>query len=133
MGKQNLTEKLLIKENRKIIFINQPDYFYDELLLSENIKIHDNISPDMDLIILFINNLMEFDGYIPIAVENIKNDGILWVCYPKKHSPAEKDISRDMIRKKMFKKGYKQVTQISIDEIWTGIRFRRIELVHKTR
>ena len=131
MGKQNLTKKLLIKDNQKIIFLNQPDYFYDELLLSENMEIYDSISSDMDLVVLFVNNNSDFDKYILIVIGNIKKDGILWICYPKKSSGVETDASGETIRGKMFKYGYKAVTQISIDEIWTGIRFRKIELVYK--
>jgi len=133
MGKKGVTEKLLIKKGEKIVFVNQPDYFYDELNSIEDIIIEDEVSPEMDLIILFVNNKGELEEYAPIVMKNIKYDGVLWICYPKKSSGIETDISKYKGWDILYKNGYKAVSQISIDEIWSAIRFRKVELIKKKR
>ncbi len=133
MGEKTLTEKLLIKPNIKISFINPPDYFFDELETDENTTIDYKVYYDTDLIVLFVNNREELVKFISEIIKKLKYDAVLWICYPKRSSGIKTDISRNQGWEVIYNYGYKPVTQISIDEIWSGIRFRKIELIGKPR
>ncbi|RYL93443.1 DUF3052 domain-containing protein [Sporolactobacillus sp. THM7-4] len=61
------------------------------------------------------------------AVKVITDDGLLWLCYPKKSSKKYKgtDCSRDTVAGLLADEGYKPVRQIAIDEDWSALRFRK--------
>jgi hypothetical protein len=61
----------------------------------------------------------------------VKQDGLLWVSYPKRSSKVETDISRDVGWEVMAEAGLRPVTQVSIDEIGSALRFRPVEAVGK--
>jgi hypothetical protein len=60
--------------------------------------------------------------------------GHLWLCYPKKSGAIKSDLSRDVGWEPIFAKDLLAVTQISVDENWSALRFRyRDEIKTLTR
>lgn len=58
----------------------------------------------------------------------------LWLCYPKKSGKLRTDLTRDIGWEPIQKLGLYGVTQIAIDEDWSGLRFRyRDEIASFTR
>jgi hypothetical protein len=51
----------------------------------------------------------------------------LWFAYPKKSGRLASDISRDEGWEPLIEVGFLGVTQVSIDDDWSAIRFRRRE------
>jgi ribosomal protein L25 (general stress protein Ctc) len=68
---------------------------------------------------------------IPHILEYLVNDGLLWVAYPKRISGVETDLSREVFWEIMRAHGYKAVTQVYIDDTWTAMRFRHLDLIGK--
>ena len=56
---------------------------------------------------------------------------MVWITYPKKTSCVESDLSREAVWAAMEGTGWRPVSQIAIDEIWSALRFRPIEDVKK--
>ena len=48
----------------------------------------------------------------------------LWVSYPKLSSDQKTDLSREKCREIMQKFSYRPVSQISVDEVWSALRFK---------
>ena len=67
----------------------------------------------------------------PSALSAVVDNGLLWFAYPKKSGPLQSDLSRDSGWEPLFAAGFDSVAQISIDETWTGFRFRPKHLVGK--
>jgi hypothetical protein len=61
----------------------------------------------------------------------VMEDGLLWFAYPKKSSGMKSDLSRDIGWDPVFAADFDSVAQVSIDETWTGFRFRPKHLVGK--
>jgi hypothetical protein len=59
----------------------------------------------------------------------LEDDGLLWLCYPKKSSKTYKgsDCSRESVAVLLAEKGFEPVRQVAIDEDWSALRFRKPE------
>jgi hypothetical protein len=53
--------------------------------------------------------------------------GLAWVAYPKRSSGVETDLTRDHGWEPLTEAGLGPVRQISLDERWSALRFRRAE------
>lgn len=59
-----------------------------------------------------------------VAATAVKDDGLLWGSYPKKSTNVESDLWCDVVWEVMKPSGWRAVTQISIDDIWSALRYR---------
>jgi hypothetical protein len=76
--------------------------------------------------VAFINNNKELLAFLQNDIKKIKPDSVLWLAYPKGSSKVKTDINRDIIRETAENFGMATVTAISIDDTWSGLRFRPI-------
>ncbi|MCW3084696.1 MAG: hypothetical protein JWP12_2062 [Bacteroidetes bacterium] len=81
--------------------------------------------------VIFINNNKELLDFLNKQLKNIEYDSVLWLAYPKGTSKIKTDINRDTIRETAAGFGLDTVTAISIDDTWSGLRFRPVEKVGK--
>ena len=51
---------------------------------------------------------------------------LVWIAYPKKTSGVASDLSREAVRDAMRDTGWRPVAIVSIDEVWSALRFRPI-------
>lgn len=113
------------------LLIHQQGYIEKLGHLPEGVQIVDASSEDQDFVQTFVKNIAELEEFGPTAIESVKYDGLLWICYPKKSSKMKTDISRDIGWEIMAENRLRPVTQISIDETWSALRFRPLEAVGK--
>ncbi len=79
--------------------------------------------------LFFINNSKEFVDVLKNKLKFIEDDSVLWFAYPKGTSKIKTDINRDILRVAGEEFGITTVAAISINEIWSGLRFRPISKV----
>ena len=91
----------------------------------------DTSGKDRDAVHLFVKNVDELNKYAQKAMDVVKFDGLLWISYPKQSSKIKTDINRDVAWKMELKKGMQAVSAVSIDDIWSALRFRPIDKVGK--
>jgi hypothetical protein len=56
-----------------------------------------------------------------------------WISYPRKSPKVATDPSRDVGWDIVAEVGLRPVTQVSVDEVWSALRFRAMERVGKNR
>ena len=124
----SLIKKLGIKAKQRLIILNAPERFTEQIgnMLPVDIELVTSQAPDgkFDVVLQFVHNKAEVEKDTPIAIEMVKPDGRLWVSYPKQSSKIPTDINRDILWKIFPNNEWRPVTQISIDEIWSALRFR---------
>jgi hypothetical protein len=132
MSTKPVYEKLRMVEGISVLVLNSPGD-YEEIIgaLPEYIEFRTSPTEEVDFVHLFAMNRAELDKYIAVAIESIKYDGLLWVSYPKGSSGVETDINRDRIWEHLKQKDIRPVTQISINETWSALRFRPKDAVGK--
>ena len=84
----------------------------------------------MKAILAFVRSRAEVKEAARSVLSKADPDALLWFAYPKKASRRySADISRDDGWEPLAAAGYRPVRQISIDEDWSALRFRRAEAV----
>jgi hypothetical protein len=125
MGKSSLIKKLQIKPEYRIVIINPPPGYMKNLRpLPEGVVVADQPKGAFDFVQLFVKNIAELNRFGPRAIRAVKPDGLFWISYPKRSSKFKSDLSRDEVWEVMAKTGLKGVTLVSIDDVWSAMRFR---------
>ncbi|WP_199118477.1 DUF3052 family protein [Pedobacter sp. ASV28] len=116
-----LAKKLGIKEHFKLLLINTPAHYFDLLVdLPKILEI--NESSPQDLIHYFTKQLSELDRELPFLKSQIKDNGMIWISWPKKSAKVPTDLTEDLIREIAIKNGLIDVKVCAVDEIWSGLK-----------
>ena len=130
MDASGLARKLGLKPGMTVLLKNVPPDFSVALSKSaEGIKLSQTSAKKANCVIAFVRSKADVEATAPAAFSAIEEDGLLWFAYPKKSSSIKSDLSRDTGWGPVFAAGFDSVAQISIDETWTGFRFRPKHLV----
>lgn len=55
-------------------------------------------------------------------IDRIKQDGMIWVSWPKKSAKVPTDLTEDVIREVILPLGLVDVKVCAIDEVWSGLK-----------
>jgi hypothetical protein len=127
MTETPLIKKLGIKPKHRIVILNAPEGYLEQLgPLPAEVELVTTTTPSdaSDVVHLFVCNQAELESQAPRAIQLVKPGGLLWISYPKQSSKVTTDLNRDVLWKVFPNKDWRPVTQISIDEVWSALRFR---------
>jgi hypothetical protein len=126
----SLLKKLRIPSGQRLLILNAPAGFLESLGdLPAGHEVSAEPGGAFPYVQLFVKDSDQLAELVPSAVAAVAYDGLFWLCYPKKSGQIHSDLSRDIVWKKMDGTGLRPVTQISIDETWSALRFRPAERV----
>ncbi|HEX3594585.1 MAG TPA: hypothetical protein VHU80_05775 [Polyangiaceae bacterium] len=112
----SLAKKLNLKEGTKMRVIGKPSAVdLDDVATTTSAK--------AGAVLVFVKTLADVDEQCAPAVAAAREDGIAWVAYPKAGQLAT-DLNRDVLWRKLTPEGVRGVRLISIDEVWSAMRFR---------
>ncbi|MCA9854191.1 MAG: DUF3052 family protein [Dehalococcoidia bacterium] len=118
-----LPTKLGIKPGHMVVLANAPGDFADvlgELPEGVTVSTHDD---RIDVALLFVTSSGDLaEGWPPLAAA-IRPAGGLWVCWPKKASGVETDLTENVIRDFGLSAGLVDNKVCAVDETWSGLRF----------
>ena len=80
-----------------------------------------------DFVHLFIESREQFEGRFPQAVEACKENGMIWISYPKSKGKIRFDINRDSLWGLLLARGYHPIMQISLGDDWSAVRVKKNE------
>ena len=124
----SVIKKLQFKDQgQSVLIINAPKA-YDEVIALFEGEVHQQAkAADVyDFVQVFGTSNEELKTMASHAESSVKDDGLFWLCYPKKSSKAYKsDCSRETVMVLLGDKGFEPVRQIAIDEDWSALRFRK--------
>jgi len=127
-----LAKKLQIKPGSRWLLYNAPAN-YPEFLepLPDSASTSLNTNGSFDGVQLFVRNSEELirDLKIIAPVLKLKTETIFWVIYPKKTSKIPSDLEMMSSWEELGKYGLNGVAAAAVDETWTALRFRPVELV----
>jgi hypothetical protein len=121
-----LVKKLGIKAGQTVAVVNPPNNFLAQELqpLPENIRwAAAGAGGQRGFIILFVGSTSALQKELPKLKKKLTRDGILWVCWPKKSSGVETDLSFDVVQQLGLKIGLVDVKICAVNEIWSGLKF----------
>lgn len=127
-------KKLNFKDQgQPVLVINAPKS-YDDIKAAFEGEVHQQAELEKyDFVQVFGISNQELQSHAKNAVSYVSEDGLLWLCYPKKSSKTYKgsDCSRDTVTGMLSEEGFEPVRQIAIDEDWSALRFRKPEKIKK--
>ena len=134
MAASPLTKKLGIKAGHKVLVMNAPEGYLDSLTdLPQGIEPTTIADGTFDFVQVFVSSKADVDYLGPTGLGALQPGGFLWFSYTEKSSKITTDISRDTGWDSLTAAKMRPVSQISIDETWSALRFRPVDDVKSRR
>jgi hypothetical protein len=119
-----LVNKLGIKPDFDVAFVNAPENFAKQLELPSGVNIKSALkSKDLDLIIAFVTSQKTLTSAFAQYSVRIKPAGMFWVSWPKKASGVQTDLNENIVRDIGLATGLVDVKVCAVDEVWSGLKF----------
>lgn len=122
--KKSLAEKLGIKKDLAILVVDSP-YNYKSLIgiNSTKIKISKKYEGKYNFIHFFCNDIIKLENEFAVLKQFLEYNGALWISWPKKSSELNTNLNENIIREIGLKNGLVDVKVISINKVWSGLKF----------
>ncbi|MCQ6956667.1 DUF3052 family protein [Mucilaginibacter aquariorum] len=118
-----LAKKLGIKPGFKVKLISEPEYYLTLFTdLPMDVYFVANEEAPVNLIHFFTKTNADLLFQLPELKQQITQDGIIWVSWPKKASKVITDITEDKIRNYALRIGLVDIKVCAVDEIWSGLK-----------
>jgi hypothetical protein len=123
-----LLKKLQVKAGAKVWLINVPRNIAEAITAGAEVETV-NGGEACTGVIAFAENPAEVAKMAAQALQVLPPDGLLWFAYRKGEAAKKSGLSRDDGWNTLAKVDWRPVRSISIDEVWTGLRFKPVALV----
>jgi hypothetical protein len=121
MAEKTLAQKLAVKPGQRVAAVNTPT---SAAAIVSGVSSQARIG-DADAVLLFVADSSELARFWPEVASSSGADTTLWIAYPKRTSSLRTDLSRDHGWEPVIDSGLDAVSQVSLDETWSALRFRR--------
>jgi hypothetical protein len=125
-----LAKKLHVKPGMRVAVANAPAGF--SLGTLPGVTYEKTLKRDLDLLMVFATSQKELKAQWPKALGSVKQDGALWVSYPKKSSGIETDLGMGEWEATRGS-DWNPVSMIGIDDTWSSVRFKHSPGLEKAR
>lgn len=133
MNMEEILKKLKYSDQDRIAVLNAPKDFIrklDKTLPGVQIDTEINARFLYDFMIIFTPDSNEVKRFGPKGIHNLADDGKLWMVYPKGTSRKySSDINRDHGWEAVLETGMRPVSQVSVDDDWSALRFRNARYI----
>jgi hypothetical protein len=120
----SLAKKLGLKNNFKIKLVNQPKYYFKLFVdLPPDMKVVKDAKTKKDFIHYFTKSAAQLKKDFKTLRNEIEQDGMIWISWPKKAAKIETDVDENLVRDTGLKNGLVDVKVCAVDEIWSGLKF----------
>ena len=119
-----LIQKLGIGKGCLVGMMGAPEGFAEKLgPLPEGVKLSSRGVADR--LLFFATSQKELLQRFPLAARRVAPGGALWICWPKRTSGMESDLSEAAVRRAGLDAGWVDYKICAVDETWSGLRFAR--------
>jgi hypothetical protein len=118
-----LVKKLGIKAPLNLLCINAPEAYQSWLGdLPEGVSLITKTGQPVEAAHVFTAERMFLDLTLSKLRNELKQDGFVWVSWPKKASKVPTDITEDTIREIALPLGFVDIKVCAISEVWSGLK-----------
>jgi hypothetical protein len=112
----SLATRLNLRTGMKLrVFRKPPGLDLDDVVITT--------ASSADGVLAFARTLKDIEEGCAAAITAAQQDRLAWIAYPKAGQLGT-DLNRDILWKHLVKSDIEGVRQISIDEVWSAMRFR---------
>jgi len=118
-----LAKKLGIKPGGTIFLFGAPKN-YSKLVapLPVGARTVPRLDGDTDMVHIFTDRKAELAKILRSALMQLKQDGAIWVSWPKKSSKVPTDITEDTIREVALPMRLVDIKVCAVDDVWSGLK-----------
>jgi len=118
-----LAKKLGLKFPLKLLTINAPNEYKLWLGdLPEGVKLVTKAKSPIEAAHVFTTDSLFLDATLSRLRNELKQDGFIWVSWPKKSSKVPTDITEDTIRAIALPLGFVDIKVCAVSEVWSGLK-----------
>jgi len=118
-----LARKLGIKEGSKLFLSGAPKNYLELVApFPEGARLVSKIDGDTDIVHIFSTERAHLTAALRDTLSKLKQDGSIWVSWPKKSSKVPTDITEDTIREVALPMGLVDIKVCAVDDIWSGLK-----------
>ncbi|WP_338870689.1 hypothetical protein [Myxococcus stipitatus] len=112
----SLAKKLNLKEGMKARVIGRPTGVdLDDVVTTPSSK--------AEALLIFVQSMKDVDAKCAPLIAAAREDQLAWLAYPKAGQLGT-DLNRDLLSARLEKEGIECVRMVSLDAIWSAMRFR---------
>jgi len=124
-----LPRKLGFKPGMTAVFLDAPEHVDALLGELEGVSVKRSLRGHADLVMCFVTRRRELERRAARLREAVAPDGMVWVCWPKKASKVDTDVTEDVVREVLLPTGLVDNKVAAVDETWSGLKLVvRVEL-----
>jgi hypothetical protein len=118
-------KKLGLKSGMRALVLGAPsDYLNSLEPLPDRVEVSQSLAGTHDFVQFFATWKAEITKSANKLLRSAAPGAVVWITYPKKTSGVESDLSREEVWAAMGNTGWRPVSQIAIDDVWSALRFR---------
>ena len=124
----SLVKKLGLKPAMRALVLRAPSGYVRSLSpLPDQVEISENFGGIHEFVQFFAMKKSDIATSAKKLLQSAAPGALVWISYPKRASALDSDLSREIVWAAMEGTGWRPVSQIAIDEVWSALRFRPIE------
>lgn len=128
---QSFFEKLQLQDEKNLLIQGLPSSIEKQFVKLFYSK---NVTPllksrKIDFALVFVVNHNQMCNILNDVFPALHGESKLWVAYPKTTSKIASDLNRDCSWQVLSDNGYEAITQVTLDHVWTAMRFQKLETV----
>lgn len=118
--------RLKIKAGQRLLVLNASAEYLKQLQpLPENCTLENEISNGIyDLVQLFAKTKAELNNLVKAVLTHLDNDAIFWICFPKKSSGFQSDLTMYTGWEVLEQSNYNGISMVSLNDNWSACRFK---------
>lgn len=121
-----LLDKLGIKPGTRVVLLSAPSGFVATLgKLPPGAKLVRTTRGTQSFIHLFTKSRADLARRLRPLNNALRDDGMIWISWPKKASGVTTDITEDTIREVALPLGLVDVKVCAVDDTWSGLKLVR--------
>ena len=118
-----LAKKLGLKPPLKLFTINAPKEYKSWLGdLPEDVALVTKAGKPIEAAHVFTTESVFLNATLSKLRNELKQDGFVWVSWPKKSSKVPTDITEDTIREIALPLGFVDIKVCAVSEVWSGLK-----------
>jgi len=118
-----LPKKLGIVAGSRIFLSDAPKNYLDLVApLPEGVRVVRKIDGETDIVHIFSTERARLKSALRDSLGKLRQDGSIWVSWPKKSSKVPTDITEGTIREVALPMGLVDIKVCAVDEVWSGLK-----------
>jgi predicted SnoaL-like aldol condensation-catalyzing enzyme len=121
----SVVKKLGLKQGMRALVLGAPSGYTDCLCpLPPGVAVSNRQEGAHEFVQFFATKRSEIAKSAKKVLQSAAPGALVWITYPKKTSGVNSDLSREAVWAAMERTGWRPVSQIAIDDVWSALRFR---------